>query len=310
MTENSKLHRFFTVEYKGTIYYRFDTYGPEYTVWMKVDKADQVDNVDVYNFLEMVYENVDLDIIKECRQTGRTRTTTKNLLEKAYYEQMTNEIDISKVLIEGDTATIMGEKYKRIEEPKSPAEKAYYSVYGWYPPTTSSVSNYEDNRWRDFQNGYNAAYEEKVVEKETEPEDDEWTIEKLQEKNWYVDAKTLLKPKEPEKWDVVRESVKWCEEHREESVEDWVKPQPTDDKNFKNSLDLIREWGEKNKPPTLKELLWEWWEDIFTRNSDLDADASIDYLVDILDRKFIPPSSDRNGYEWEKCLKMMRDKLR
>ena len=82
------------------------------------------------------------------------------------------------------------------------------------------------------------------------------------------------------------------------------------DKNFKNSLDLIREWGEKNKPPTLKELLWEWWEDIFTSNSDLDADASIDILVDMIDKKFIPPSSDRNGYEWEKCLKMMRDKLR
>jgi len=28
------------------------------------------------------------------------------------------EIDISTVLIEGDTATIMGEKYKRVEEPK------------------------------------------------------------------------------------------------------------------------------------------------------------------------------------------------
>ena len=68
----------------------------------------------------------DLDIIKECRQTGKTRTTTKNLLEKAYYEQMTKEIDIStvgqhaKVLIEGDTVTIMGEKYKRVEEPKEP----------------------------------------------------------------------------------------------------------------------------------------------------------------------------------------------
>jgi peptidase E len=66
----------------------------------------------------------DLDIIKECRQTGRTRTTTKKLLEKAYYEQMTKEIDIStvgqhaKVLIEGDTVTIMGEKYKRVEEPE------------------------------------------------------------------------------------------------------------------------------------------------------------------------------------------------
>ena len=31
---------------------------------------------------------------------------------------MIREIDISKVLIEGDTATIMGVKYKRVEEPK------------------------------------------------------------------------------------------------------------------------------------------------------------------------------------------------
>ena len=87
---------------------------------------------------------------------------------------MTNEIDIStvgqhaKVLIEGDTVTIMGGKYKRVDEPKSPAEKAYYSVYGWYPPTTSSVSNYEDNRWRDFQNGYNAS---QVIETPQEPEE-------------------------------------------------------------------------------------------------------------------------------------------
>ena len=32
---------------------------------------------------------------------------------------MTKEIDISKVLIEGDTATIMGVKYQRIIEPQS-----------------------------------------------------------------------------------------------------------------------------------------------------------------------------------------------
>ena len=67
----------------------------------------------------------DLDIIKECRQTGRTRTTTKKLLEKAYYEQMTNEIDISKVLIEGDQVTIMGVKYQRIIEPQSFYDKLY-----------------------------------------------------------------------------------------------------------------------------------------------------------------------------------------
>lgn len=31
-------------------------------------------------------------------------------------DKMTDEIDISKVLIEGDTATIMGVKYKRVED--------------------------------------------------------------------------------------------------------------------------------------------------------------------------------------------------
>jgi hypothetical protein len=78
------------------------------------------------------------------------------------------------------------------------------------------------------------------------------------------------------------------------------------DKNFKNSLDLIREWGEKNKPPTLTELLWEWWDEDWGDTKD----KCIDMLVDIIGEKFIPPSNDRNGYEWEKCLKMMRDKLR
>ena len=67
----------------------------------------------------------DLDIIKECRQTGKTRTTTKNLLEKAYYEQMTKEIDISRVLMDGDIVTIMGVKYQRIIEPQSFYDKLY-----------------------------------------------------------------------------------------------------------------------------------------------------------------------------------------
>jgi hypothetical protein len=43
------------------------------------------------------------------------------------------------------------------------AEEAYKEVYGWYPPTTSSVSNYEDNRWSAFQNGYTSAKEDYEV---------------------------------------------------------------------------------------------------------------------------------------------------
>jgi hypothetical protein len=55
--------------------------------------------------------------------------------------------------------------------PKSPEEKAYKRWYGNYPPTTPSVSNYEDNRWpsvsnfeynrwKSFQIGYKAAKED------------------------------------------------------------------------------------------------------------------------------------------------------
>jgi hypothetical protein len=90
--------------------------------------------------------------------------------------------------------------------------------------------------------------------------------------------------------------------------EDGVFDEQENDKNFKNSLDLIKEWGEKNKPPTLKELLWEWW--INHLDMEQSDEEIIDYLVNIIGEKFIPPSSDTNGYEWEKCLKMMRDKLR
>ena len=38
---------------------------------------------------------------------------------------MTDEIDISRVLIEGDTATIMGVRYQRITEPQSFYDKLW-----------------------------------------------------------------------------------------------------------------------------------------------------------------------------------------
>ena len=100
----------------------------------------------------------DPDIIKECRQTGRTRTTTKNLLEKAYYEQMT---EIQKT--EGEIKVLQAklELLKELEKTKSPVEEAFQRVYGWYPET------YEDS-WSSFQDGYIAAQKDYKVE---EPEE-------------------------------------------------------------------------------------------------------------------------------------------
>jgi hypothetical protein len=175
---------------------------------------------------------------------------------------------------------------EELERTKSPVEEAFKDWMGVYPPTGPSVDGIDDIRWRAFQMGYNAAYEEKVSEWQPTPQTPEETAQSLKE--------AFVEAQKTEKWKEIEKLI----------------DEEDNDKNFKNSLDLIKEWGEKNKPPTLKELLWEWWEDIFTVDSDLDADASIDDLVDKIDKQFIPPSSDRNTYEWEKCLKIMRDKLR
>jgi hypothetical protein len=62
------------------------------------------------------------------------------------------------------------ELLKEMENHKSPAEEAYKAVYGWYPPTTPSVSNYEDTRWIAFQDGYIASQKDYKVEEEPKPE--------------------------------------------------------------------------------------------------------------------------------------------
>jgi hypothetical protein len=95
---------------------------------------------------------------------------------------------------------ILQEKLQKLEElqrTKSPVEEAYKDWWGEYPGTEIWTKD-DEIRWVSFSAGYNAS---KVSETPQEPEDNEWTIEKLQEKNWYVDAKTLLKSKEPEEND-------------------------------------------------------------------------------------------------------------
>jgi len=211
---------------------------------------------------------------------------------------------------------------EELEKTKSPVEEAFKDWWGQYPET-GTWDGFDEKRWQGFQAGYEFAYQEKVSETAQER------------------GERLHKDVER----VVRESVKWCEEHPDWDLFDCLKPQtpeqvadglkeafreavkqgvvskankPTDelideednDKNFKNTLDLIKEWGEKNKPPTLYQLIENWWSDIFCANSMDDMETCIDGLVDIIDKKFIPPSSERNTYDWERCLKRMREKLR
>ena len=58
-----------------------------------------------------------------------------------------------------------------------------------------------------------------LVEDETERK-----LEKL-----YQEQVVVKEPEKEQKWDVVRESVKWCVEHPNENPLDWVKPQTPDE---------------------------------------------------------------------------------
>ena len=273
---------------------------------------------------------------------------------------MTNEIDISRVLIEGDTATIMGVKYKRVEEPKTSAEEAYKRWWGDYPPTTPSVSNTEDERWSDFQKGYTSAKEDyKVGEYQPTSQEPETLLDVIRNLGYSYDCcyeivdavEKFEKSKEPTKpmnevldrlenkyenddvvreiknqqvKELVRESVKWCEEHQNENVEDYLTPQ-TPEQVADGLKEAFREAIKQNivssvdKPKTMTDILYRWWCDVFTSHSDWDMETSIEDLVDRIEL-FLPKEQSAAGSQnvdvvflvdgFNDCLKKIKGKLR
>jgi hypothetical protein len=217
-----------------------------------------------------------------------------------------------------------------LEKTKSPVEEAYKDWWGQYPELETD-SQYDVTRWQGFQAGYEFAYAistaKEVMEKvQEEQEEDEWKSvalrfgEKLS--GYLSDGYYELSPNAWFRWAVftygkgqqiknaVRESVKWCEENPDKDPLDWVKPQ-TPEQVSDGLKEAFREAVKQGvvsstKRQTLYDVIYEWWDDHFT----FQKDATIHDLVDRIDKQFIPPSHDTNGYEWEKCLKMMRENLR
>ena len=233
------------------------------------------------------------------------------------------------------------QKLEELQRTKSPAEEAFRKVYYRYP---DKLDDKYGSAWDIFEKGYNASKATEVEPSMTNcvllgnPPDgyvawNEWYNEMGSKgilhnlKISDISAKEYQQEPEKEQQikELVREGVKWCEEHPNESVEDYLTPQERGDRIHKeveneieklqeknwyvDAKDLIKEWGEKNKPPTLYEILMDWWINHLDMMEQSD-ERIIDDLVNIIGEKFIPPSNDTNGYEWEKCLKMMRGKLR
>ena len=74
------------------------------------------------------------------------------------------------------------------------------------------------------------------------------------------------------------------------------------DENLKNCLDLIHQWGEENKPPTLYQIIHD------------ELGYSHDCTAEIIDavEKWLPKEDPRPSYatmQWDKFVRMMMEKL-
>jgi ribosome-associated translation inhibitor RaiA len=229
------------------------------------------------------------------------------------------------------------EFYKELERTKTPCEEAYKRVYGNYPTTHITDGCWDSPTWMHFVNGYKSAQKDyKVGEYQ----------ETAQER-----GERLHKDVER----VVRESVEWCEEHPDTDPLDWLKPQNPEqvadglkeafreavkqgvvssaDKPKKNRDalddmmdDLVEKW-EKDPPKFLKfelgqsltNLIYDWWEDIFTVQSDMDMETSIDELVERI-KQWLPKYQSAAGSQslgvedmvegFNDCLNKIKRKLR
>lgn len=206
-----------------------------------------------------------------------------------------NEIEKTKKEIEVLTAKLA--LLKEMENHKTPCEIAYKDWWGVYPGT-EIWTNFDETRWVGFKAGYNAAYEQKVSE------------EQLATQKGNI--KTL-----------VEESVKWCEENPDKDPLDWVKPQ-TPEQVADGLKEAFREAVKQGvvsstKSPTLTDLIYDWWEDVFTTNSDLDMETSIEDLVERIKNWLPKPQSaegSQNAYVectvegFNDCLDKIKGKLR
>lgn len=79
---------------------------------------------------------------------------------------------------------------------------------------------------------------------------------------------------------------------------------PWDDEILEKVLD---EFLGKIRKPSLQKVLEEWWEDVFTEGGS--DKATIENLLNRIE-EWLPPEHPTNSYDWDRCLRMIKSKLR
>jgi hypothetical protein len=180
------------------------------------------------------------------------------------------------------------ELLKEMENHKTPVEEAYKNTYGWYPPTSPSVSNYEDNQWSAFQNGYTSAKKDGVFDEPSKPMNE--VMDRLENK--YKDAEENAASYMTD--DVVNRMLKKWE---------------TDPPSF-----LRFELGK-----TLEGLISDWMDDCVPAYSTWDYELGIAILIRRIE-KWLPDFQSHEGTQsasvidlvdgYNDCLTKIKSKLR
>ena len=183
---------------------------------------------------------------------------------------------------------------EELEKTKSPCEKAFKEFYGAYPITDIADTSWDSDGWVYFEAGYNAAQKD-------------YKVGEFQEQ-------------EEQKWDAVRESVKWCEEHPDKDPLDCLKPQ-TPEQVADGLKEAFREAVKQGvvssiKSPTLYDVIYEWWEYL---EDTLNMDSSIKDLVNDIE-EWLPKEQSAVGSQntyvecsvegYNDCLNEIKGKLR
>jgi hypothetical protein len=218
------------------------------------------------------------------------------------------EPDISKVLIEGDYATIMGVKYKRVEEPKSFYDKLWEEL-GKKVGYGIDCDQLTDRIMDLIRNNI----PEPMEEFQPTPQTPEQVAEGLRD--------AMRQAKKDGVFDNVVDEPDWYDE-----VEHDEKDNPpyriTDEVVNK----LLKKW-EENPPDflkfemgkTLEELITRWWLDTHTDHKDWDVPTCVDDLIDQI-QLWLPKEQSHEGTQdvsvidlvdgYNDCLTKIKSKLR
>ena len=205
------------------------------------------------------------------------------------------ELEIIDKFVELDDNTRQLFDKIRKAYPKSPVEAAYKRVFGEYPPTTPSVHNYDDNQWFAFQKGYSCGYGDSLKNDKEE--------------------KLLLKKIFQEERERQEESER-IERNLKTSLQELSNGdvRPIDDVVKEAKKELV-----EKQSKTLTDILYRWWDDVFTSHSDWDMETSIEDLVDQVEQ-FLPKQKSASSQNvlgdvdivegFNDCLKKIKSKLR